>query len=313
MKEEEPAGRIFNIQRHSTEDGPGLRTTLFLKGCPMRCPWCHNPEGIRPVPELVWYEVRCIGHQGCLEACPAQALEMFNDGLTVKRDRCDACGECVKACPADALEILGKRMTADEAAEIALRDRVFYQKSGGGVTLGGGEPALQPAFCASLMKTLRGQGVHVALDTCAGTGWNLLRPLVELADLVLLDLKRMDEYQHLQFTGVPLETVLDNAREIVKLKKPLWVRTPVIPGFTSTEENIRAIARFIRAELPSVERYELLAFTNVSGKKYQRLDRQWALRKEPLLSREDMESLTAIAGEEGVKAACWSGITRLER
>ncbi|MBN1382342.1 MAG: glycyl-radical enzyme activating protein [Deltaproteobacteria bacterium] len=310
MKEQQQTGLIFNIQRHSTEDGPGLRTTIFMKGCLMRCPWCHNPEGIRPFPELVWYDVRCIGHQGCIEACPTKALEIMNDRLAIKRDRCDACGECIDACPASALEVLGRKMTVDEAAEEALRDKVFYERSGGGVTLGGGEPSMQPAFCAALMKVLRRQGVHIALDTCAGTDWNILRPLVELADLVLLDLKRMDKDEHREFTGVPVQTVLSNAREMAKMKKPLWVRTPVIPKHTNTEENISSIARFIRSELPTVERYELLAFTNVSEKKYERLGKDWKLAKESLLSREEMERFTNIAKNEGVQVARWSGITK---
>jgi len=302
-------GLVFNIQRNSTEDGPGVRTTIFLKGCYMRCPWCHNPEGINTFPELVWYEVRCIGFKACMEACPTKALELTKEGVVIKRDNCNVCGECVKACPASALEVLGKVMTVGEVAEEALRDKVFYEKSGGGVTLSGGEPSMQPAFSDALMRALRQQGVHLALDTCGGTSWKILRPLVELADLVLLDLKLMEESEHRRYTGIPLRTVLANAREIAKTKKPLWIRIPVIPGYTDAEENIRRIARFIKYELPTVERNELLAFNNVCAPKYRRLDRHWELEEESLISEEKMERLASIAKEEGVDVACWSGMT----
>jgi len=301
------------VQRYSTEDGPGIRTTVFLKGCPMRCPWCHNPEGLERKPQLVWYDVRCIGARDCLAACPRGALTLTPEGMVIDRESCDACGLCEEACPAAALEVIGKERTVEEVAAEALRDRVFYQKSGGGVTLSGGEPALQAEFSAALMEALRGEGIHLALDTCGGVSWKKLEPLADLADLVLYDLKVMDGEAHLRYTGIPLELVLDNARRVAAKGKPMWVRTPVIPGYTDDEENIRRIARFIREELPTVERYDLLAFNNTCSEKYRRLDLIFPLAGHRLIAVGKMARLAGVAGEEGLSVARWSGATAREK
>jgi len=302
-------GSIFNIQRDSTEDGPGIRTTVFMKGCPMRCPWCHNPEGIKSFPELVWYETRCIGDEKCVKACPRGALALTEKGVVIERNLCDACGICTDVCPASALEVLGIKRSVDEIAEIVLRDKVFYDKSKGGMTLSGGEPALQPAFGAALIKAVKSEGVHVALDTCCATGWAVLKPLVELSDLVLLDIKTMNENDHLRFTGIPLRVVLSNARKIAELGKPIWVRTPVIPGYTDNPESIKGIARFIRRELPSVRRYDILAFNKICSPKYARLGLTWDMEGIDLINENVMTQLARAACDEELDFVHWSGLT----
>ena len=279
-----------------------------LQGCPLDCAWCHNPEGLRQQLDLVWYDVRCIGARECVRACPEQALSLHPDGLHIAGAECTLCGRCVSACPTAALEIIGQSWTAEELLAELLKDRAFYQTSGGGVTFSGGEPLLQVDLLAELLPLCRAEGLHVALDTCGAVAWERFERVLPWVDLVLLDLKLIDAERHRAATGVSNELVLENAKRLAQRGLPLWIRTPVIPGHTADLENIRAIGRFIREELPTVERWDLLAYTNLGRPKYRRLDLPYALAEEPLLSRSRMEELAAAAAEL-VPVARWSGAT----
>jgi len=302
-------GLIFNVQRFSTEDGPGIRTTVFMKGCPLRCPWCQNPEGMSPEPELVWYDVRCIGVRECLRACPEGALELTPDGMQIDRERCTSCGRCAEACPTAALEIIGRYWSPSALLMEVERDRPFYEESGGGVTVSGGEPMLQAGFVAEFFKLCHEAGIHTALDTCGYAPWDAFEMVLPYTDLVLYDLKLMDPGRHHALIGGSLELILNNAR-LIASSKPMWIRTPVIPGYTDEEANIKAIAKFIVDELPTVERWELLAFNNLCIAKYRRLGRPFALTGAPLMRKGEMEALVRVARSMGVERVVWSGLTK---
>ncbi len=303
---------VFNIQRFSTEDGPGIRTTVFFKGCPLSCDWCHNPEGISSKPQLLWYAARCVAARDCLQACPENALELTPDGMRIHRERCTACGLCEEACPAAALEIVGKPWTVDDLVTEVKKDEAFYRNSDGGVTLGGGEPMTQADFVAAFLGRCKEEGLSTALDTSGCAGWKEYEKVLPHVDLLLLDLKQMDPERHRQMAGVKLEPILENARRLGKKKVPVWVRTPIIPGYTDTRENIAGIASFLAANMPNVERYDLLAFNNLCVGQYERLSIPFALKGAPLVRKEEMEGLKRAAEEAGAPNVHTSGATRLE-
>jgi pyruvate formate lyase activating enzyme len=303
-------GLVTNIQRCSTEDGPGIRTTVFFKGCPLKCLWCHNIETIDPNPAVVWYEVKCIADQACVRVCPESALELTEDGMKIDRSLCTVCGVCEDACPAGAIKIMGKSWTSIDLVEELLRDKVFFETSGGGVTLSGGEPTFQADFALEVAEGLHREGVHVALDTSGYCSEKILRSFLRQVDMVLYDLKVMDSKKHLEYTGVPVNQILSNACIVGESKLPVWIRTPIIPGCTDDEENIRAISQFIVEKMPNVERYDLLAFNRMCTEKYTLFDLVYPLRDAELMTEEAMEHLAAVARDEGVEFVTWSGMTR---
>jgi pyruvate formate lyase activating enzyme len=312
-------GLVVEIQRLSTEDGPGIRTTVFLKGCSLACIWCHNPEGILPRPELQWIGSRCIGCGTCLECCPDGALRRAGGRIAIDRRACTGCGLCAERCPATALEVLGRPWDADALVRELVKDRAYFDKSGGGVTLSGGDPAAQPDFSCHVLGRLRESGIRTAIDTCGQCGKAALEQQLALADLVLYDLKEIDPDRHRSLTGHANGTILENAVRaadyMARRGGALWLRTPVIPGATDREETIAGIGAFIARHLAGrVQVWELCAFNNLCRDKYVRLGRDWPFKDSPLLSTSVMERLAAVARNSGVdpQIVRWSGATRLE-
>ena len=294
-----PRGLITNVQRFSIHDGPGIRTTVFLKGCPLRCFWCHNPENWRPEPELQLFLERCIGCGACFKQCPHQAHVLVDGQRRFRRELCRACGLCVQTCYAEALALAGRYWTAGELLALLLRDQPFYRQSGGGITLSGGEPLVQQAFSLQVLRLCREADLHTAMETAAFCRWDDLEDLLPWLDLIMLDIKLVDDRQHCAATGVSNERILANACRLAEARPPLVIRTPVVPGVNDSDKAIAAIAAFIH-DFPNLLYYELMPFHRLAEGKYRSLDlpHQAAGLQPP--GREKLQELAQAARDTGV-------------
>ncbi len=296
-------GIVYDIQRFSVSNGIGIRTTVYLKGCTMRCKWCHNPEGVRHYPEVFHYWPRCTNCGICNDICPAGAIDIIDtvewggeereisldefqktvlkaEGITlyhsikkrvsrrikIEKDKCIGCLKCIEACPEDAFVVVGKFMTVDEVMEEVISDKIFYKTSGGGITLSGGEPTAQPEFSLSLLKKAKELGIHTALDTNGNLEWEFLKKLLHYTDLVLYDIKSMDPEKHKSFTGVENKEILENAQKIAELGINMRIRFPVIPNINDNKENIKHTASFVKSL--GVEWIDILPYHAFAGQKY---------------------------------------------
>jgi pyruvate formate lyase activating enzyme len=306
---------VFNIQRFSLHDGPGIRTTVFLKGCSMRCFWCHNPEGQHPRPELRYFPDRCIACGQCVIACPNNAHQLTDGVHLFLREQCDVTGMCVETCYAGALQLEGRRMTVEQVMEEVLRDKTFYETSRGGITLSGGEPALSRDFARDLLQQCKDNGLHTAIETCGECPWTSLEALLPVTDLIMMDIKQMAPDAHRSVTGQSNDRILANARQLALTGKPIVFRTPIIPTVNDSEEDIGAIAQFVcelvalrrtngrASEKTTGIRYELLAFHNLALDKYRSLDRAYKASALHPPTNEKMSSLLDVAQRHGIEAS----------
>jgi pyruvate formate lyase activating enzyme len=273
------SGTVFDIKKYSINDGPGIRTTVFFSGCPLSCLWCHNPESISYVPELLYRKGRCLMCGACVEVCPEEAIHMESDRFaSVITDRaiCTCCETCISACYSGARQFSGRKITIGEVMEQVKREIPFYDESGGGVTFSGGEPLMQPGFLSALLKACREQEIHTVVDTSGFANWNVFEQIRKDVDLFLYDLKHMNSTRHREATGVPNEVILGNLQKLAEHGHRITVRIPLIPGINDDENNLVESGKFL-ASLPKLEGVELMGYHNIAQAKYEALSREYKL------------------------------------
>ena len=295
-------GLVFNLQKYSLHDGPGIRTTVFLKGCPLECAWCHNPESVSTQPELILLESRCIVCGECRRACPfGTAADQDQDApQPVTMDCCTLCGACADACPAAAREVVGRAYTSAELMPLLLQDRVFYEESGGGVTFSGGEPLLQFEFLLQMLSACRGERLHTAVDTSGMCPTAHLMAVAPLTDLFLFDIKLVDSARHRQFTGASNELILENLRVLNSVHGNIWVRIPVIPGINDAQGDLEAAAG-IAASLAGVRQVNLLPYHRTGVGKSERLGKNGFLKDLQPPSAASMRGAADVFEQYGLK------------
>jgi pyruvate formate lyase activating enzyme len=284
------SGTIFDIKKYSINDGPGIRTTVFFSGCPLSCLWCHNPESLSFVPELLYREGRCLMCGACIEVCPKGAIVKNQgtiDSVVTDRQKCTRCQTCIATCYSGARQFSGHEITVSDVMEQVKREIPFYDESGGGVTFSGGEPLMQPSFLSALLKACREQEIHTVVDTSGFTNWNVFEQIRQNVDMFLYDLKHMNSARHHEVTGVPNKVILENLRKLAEHGHKIVVRIPLIPGINDDEKNLHASGKFL-ACLQKLEGVELMGYHNIAQAKYEALSREYQLADTKPPSKEAM-------------------------
>ena len=301
---------ITDIQKFAVNDGPGFRTNVFLKGCSLRCQWCHNPETIAPYPEIYWKKRLCYQCGTCLEVCPKDAIhppipveESRNENVTyhkIKRDRCDRCLKCVDACPYGALVIVGKPMTIQEILDEVEKDRLFYDNSGGGMTLSGGEPTTHPKFAEKLLAGAKERGLHTCLDTNGFCNRSVLEKLIAYVDVILFDIKHLDPEKHKMATGAPNDIILENLNFLLETEKEIWIRIPVIPDYNDSMAFHEQLSDYLYNLKGRIARVDLIPFHNYCQDKYDWLGIDWSLKNEESIEPSFLEIPADLYREKGI-------------
>lgn len=293
-------GQVFNIMKYAVHDGPGIRNTVFLKGCPLNCWWCHNPESQELKPQLTFFPNRCIGCMDCIAACKENAIKAVDGKVVTDLDKCKNNGDCTLVCFAEAREMAGQSMSVEEVVKELLKDKIFYDESGGGVTFSGGEPLVQKTYLLELLKEMKKLGIHTTIDTCGYASSETIKEVAGLTDLFLFDLKHMNSEKHEKYTGVPNDLILENLNILHSMGKEIIIRIPIIPGFNDSDEELNELRNYI-ATLKNVKEVNLLPYHNIGQEKYNRIGKPYKMKdvKEP--SQDDMEYAANIMNGNGIK------------
>ena len=289
---------VLDISRCAVHDGPGIRTTVFLKGCPLHCAWCHNPESIRKRPGLAFFADRCNYCSACAEVCPKGVHQVTGERHSIDRSECTLCGKCVEACMTNALQIVGSEMTVDEVMQVVVKDKAYYKTSGGGVTFSGGEPTQQPKFLEQLLKAAKKEGIHTCVDTCGYVNRKVLEELLPLTDLFMFDYKLPDNDLYLKYTGVSNEPVMKNLDFLYQNKAGIILRCPVIPGINDTEEHFNSIIA-LEQKYPDIKEIMIMPYHNTGNAKYTRYGLKNPLPDLPSAEEKDKKQWAAFFERAG--------------